>query len=122
MLFRSPETQTKKWNNVICISPYALGFRAYETVLRDEDDKTNYAAYYFGVNEEVDYYGNSLSTGEHERPIEAGNCDSETYFDIIYKEVYHFKTYNELSQYHYDYSSFNDKYWTISDGIITWKN
>ena len=115
-------TQTANWSDVICISPYALGFRPYEKVLKLEDDTTDYATYYFGVNETKDFYNNDIVDIENTRPIESINCVSETYFDVVYKEVYHFKSLSELKNYNYDYSSFTSQYWVINDGIITWKN
>ena len=118
----NPTTQTKKWSDVICISPYALGFRPYETVLRDEGDKTNFAVYYYGINETIDHYNNPIKNGHNIRPMESINCESETYYDIVYEEVYHFSSLSELATYSYDYSSFSSEYWTISGGIITWNN
>ena len=116
------KTRTSKWSDVIVISPYVLGFRPYEAVLKYEDDLTNYAVYYFGVNETLDTYNNEIKNHRNTRIKETVNCDSEYYFDIQYDEVYHFKSILELSEFNYDYSTFNMKYWTIVDGIITWKN
>ena len=119
----NPHTRTDNWENVICISPYALGFRAYEEALKNSTgDLTRYAVYYFGVNETTDFYNNLISNGMNTRALESVNCDSETYFDVIYDTVYHYKTYEELKNASYDYSKFNSKYWTINDGIISWKN
>ncbi len=115
-------TRTSSWKDVLVISPYVLGFRPFEKVLRDSGDNTDYAIYYYGVNEEYDNYNNPISNGRNTRELEEFNCNTEDYFDCVYNEVYHFKSLDELSSYGYDYSTFNKNYWTIENGIITWKN